>query len=61
MYEVWRRLEPPIINPGRVREAMVRSSEEGAVWDTVTWSVIDRVITYDSAAWLAQISDRVEA
>jgi hypothetical protein len=52
MYEVWRRLEGPVVNPSRVREAMVRSTEHGAVWDTPTWSLIDRIVSIDPAAWV---------
>lgn len=52
MYEVWRRLEGPVVNPSRVREAMARSTERGAVWDTITWSLIDRVIAIDPAVWV---------
>ena len=52
MYEVWRRLEGPVVNPSRVREAMVRSTEHGAEWDTPTWSLIDRVVFIDPAVWI---------
>jgi hypothetical protein len=54
MYEVWRRLEGPVVNPTLVREAMVKSRDQGAVWDTVSWSLIDRVIAIDSAVWIVQ-------
>ncbi len=54
MYEVWRRLEGPVVNPTIVREAMVKSSEHGAVWDTVTWSLLDRVISIDPAVWIVR-------
>lgn len=52
MYEVWRRLEGPIVNPTRVREAMSQSTEKGAVWDTASWALIDKVISFDAAAWI---------
>jgi len=29
MYEVWRRLEGPVVNPTLVREAMVKSRDQG--------------------------------
>jgi hypothetical protein len=54
MYDVWRRLEGPVVNPSLVREAMVKSSQQGAVWDTVTWSLIDRAIAIDPAVWIIQ-------
>lgn len=54
MYEVWRRLEGPVVNPKLVREAMVRSTDQGAVWDTVSWSLIDRVTAIDPAVWVVQ-------
>src|SRR5258707_11739746 len=40
MYEVWKRLEGPVVNPSLVREAMLKSSQAGAVWDGVSWSLI---------------------
>jgi hypothetical protein len=52
MYEVWLRLRGPVVNPSRVREAMVRSAEDGAEWGTLTWSLIDRVISIDPAVWI---------
>lgn len=54
MYEVWRLLEGPIVNPTMVRAALVKSSERGAVWDTATWSLIDRVISIDPAVWIIE-------
>ena len=54
MYEVWRRLEGPVVNPSLVREAMINSTNQGAVWDAVSWSLIDRVIATDSAVWVIQ-------
>jgi hypothetical protein len=54
MYEVWRRLEGPIVNPTMVREAMRKAADNGAVWDTVSWSLIDRVISMDGAAWVVE-------
>lgn len=52
MYEVWRRLEGPVVHPSRLREAMVRSTEHGAEWDTLTWSLVDRVVAIDPAVWV---------
>jgi hypothetical protein len=54
MYEVWRRLEGPVANPTRIREAMLKSASEGAVWDNVSWSLIDRVAAIDSVIWVVQ-------
>jgi len=54
MYEVWRRLEGPVVNPTMVREAMRKATDKGAVWDTVSWSLIDRVISTDGAAWVVE-------
>lgn len=54
MYEVWRRLAGPVVHSGRVREAMVRSTEHGAEWDAPTWSIIDRVISLDPAVWVVR-------
>jgi hypothetical protein len=52
MYKVWRLLEGPVVNPTMVREAMHKSADQGAVWDTISWSLIDRVISLDPAIWI---------
>jgi hypothetical protein len=54
MYDVWKRLEGPVVNPTLVREAMIKSRDQGAVWDTVSWSLVDRVIAIDPAVWVVQ-------
>jgi hypothetical protein len=55
MYEVWKLLKGPTINPALVREMMVRARDQGAVWDVPAWSIIDRVIQYDPAVWIVQV------
>ena len=45
MYDVWRSLEGPVVNPTMVKEAMLKAKEKGAVWDAAAWSIIDRAIT----------------
>jgi hypothetical protein len=52
MYEVWKRLAGPIVNPALVRDAMAHSTSKGAVWDNAAWSIIDRVIAIDAAVWV---------
>jgi hypothetical protein len=52
MLQVWKLLEGPIVNPTMVREAMRKSADDGAVWDTASWSIIDRVIAIDPAVWI---------
>jgi hypothetical protein len=52
MYVVWVYLSGPVINPVRVKEAMAISTDKGAVWNMVLWSVIDRVIQIDPAVWV---------
>jgi hypothetical protein len=54
MYEVWLRLEGPVVNPTLVRKAMVKSTNEGAFWKAVSWSLIDRVVADDPAVWVVQ-------
>ena len=49
MYDVWRSLEGPVVNPTMVKEAMLKAKEKGAVWDAGAWSIIDRAITIDPA------------
>lgn len=52
MYEVWQRLRPPVLNPTLIRELMYKTTQEGAVWDSATWSIIDRTIAIDPAVWI---------
>ncbi|HYZ23765.1 MAG TPA: alpha/beta hydrolase fold domain-containing protein [Rhodopila sp.] len=54
MYEVWRRLIPPTVNPARVKEALVASEKLGAVWRGEVWSLVDQAIALDPAAWIVQ-------
>jgi hypothetical protein len=54
MYQVWKLLEPPIVNATLVREMMVKTRDQGAVWDSPVWSIIDRVIQHDPAVWVVQ-------
>jgi hypothetical protein len=54
MYDVWRLLEGPVVNPTLVREAMIKSRDQGAVWNNVSWSLVDRVIAIDPAVWVVQ-------
>jgi hypothetical protein len=52
MYEVWRCLTGPVINPTMVRDEMIKSKNVGAVWDVPSWALIERVIETDRAVWL---------
>jgi hypothetical protein len=52
MYEVWRHLTGPIINPTIVRDEMIKSKSLGAVWDLPSWALMDRIIEFDRAVWL---------
>ena len=54
MYEVWRRMRGPAVNPTLVRDAMVETAKQGAVWDNVSWALVDRFIGIDPAAWVVQ-------
>ena len=54
MYEVWKVLQGPAVNPTIVREMMVKARDQGAVWDGPTWPIIDRVIQHDAAVWIVQ-------
>jgi len=54
MYEVWKMLKGPTVNPTLVREMMVKARDQGAVWDVPAWSIIDRVIQHDPAVWIVQ-------
>src|SRR5262249_54886380 len=49
MYTVWKLLQGPVVNPTLVRETMAKTRDQGAVWDQLSWSIIDRVIQYDPA------------
>src|SRR5262249_36519447 len=54
MYQVWKLLQGPVVNPTLVRETMAKTRDQGAVWDQPAWSIIDRVIQYDPAVWVIQ-------
>jgi len=54
MYAVWRSLEGPVVNPSMVREEMMKSRDEGAVWPVPAWALIERVIQIDPAVWVTQ-------
>jgi hypothetical protein len=54
MYEVWKALKGPTVNPTLIREMMVKARDQGAVWDVPAWSIIDRVIQHDPAVWIVQ-------
>jgi hypothetical protein len=55
MHDVWRLLEGPTVNPRRVREAMMETTKQSAVWRNSAWALIDRVIASDPAVWLVGI------
>lgn len=52
MYQVWRCLTGPVVNPTMVRDEMMKSKNLGAVWDVPAWSLVERVIDSDRAVWL---------
>ncbi len=52
MYEVWRGLEGPVINPTILRGKMEKSTEKGAVWASPAWALLDRIILHDPAVWI---------
>jgi hypothetical protein len=52
MYNTWRCLAGPVINPTVVRDEMLKSTSEGAVWDVPARALIERVIEFDRAVWL---------
>ena len=54
MYKVWHLLNLPVINPTLVRQSMEAAAKEGAVWDTVSWSLLDKVIEHDASAWIVK-------
>jgi hypothetical protein len=54
MHEVWTRLAPPVINPHLVRDLMVKTTNQGAVWDSPSWSLIDRAIAADPSALIVE-------
>ena len=58
MYDVWRSLEGPVVNPTMVKEAMLKAKEKGAVWDGAAWSIIDRAITIDPAVMVEYDNSR---
>lgn len=51
MYEVWRMLEGPVINPTMLRDELMKTREAGAVWDPPIYALVDRAIARDPTAW----------
>jgi hypothetical protein len=58
MYKVWKTLEGPTVNPAMVKEAMLKSKEFGAAWDSAAYSIIEKVIATDPAVWVVEPSRR---
>jgi hypothetical protein len=54
MCKVWDELEGPTVNPSLLREALLKSRDKGAVWDTAVISIVDRAILVDPAVWVVQ-------
>lgn len=52
MYQVWRALGGPVVNPTLVREEMARTAAKGAVWDNLIWAILDSRIAGDPAVWV---------
>lgn len=59
MYDAWRALTGPVVNPTVVRDEMIKSKNEGAVWDVPSWALIERVIEFDRAVWLVPTATAV--
>jgi len=53
MSNVYKLLNPPIINPTLVKEALIKTKEKGAVWDTAAYTLVERAIARDPHAWIA--------
>jgi hypothetical protein len=58
MYEVWRLLEGPVVNPTLVRAEMARSTDKGAAWNNAAWAIVDRVMAHDPAVWVVRSVNR---
>ncbi|WP_262265518.1 hypothetical protein [Microvirga yunnanensis] len=56
MCKVWDELEGPTVNPTMLREALLKSRDKGAVWDTAVYSIVDRAISIDPAVWIVKPS-----
>ena len=54
MHEVWMRLAPPVVNPRLVRDLVTRTTNQGAVWDAPSWSLIDRAMSADPTALIVE-------
>jgi hypothetical protein len=59
--EAHNLIEGPIINPTLVREMMVKTRDQGAVWDVPVWSIIDRAIQHDPAVWNLTVAGTLSA
>ena len=55
MYQVWPLLKGPVVNPTLVRAEMSKTAADGAGWDSVAYSIVDRVIAQDAAVWVVSM------
>lgn len=57
MHDVWKSLDGRALSPTRIREAMQKASNIGAVWDNSAWALIDRIIAIDHAVLSVRFDD----
>lgn len=56
MAGVYKLTEGPVINPVHLRDALLRTRDQGAVWDGPLYAMVDRIVARDPSAWV--ISER---
>jgi hypothetical protein len=57
MYYVWKELGGPVVHPTMLKNLMTKAAAEGAGWDTVSWSLIDRAIARHPTEWIVRLLD----
>jgi hypothetical protein len=52
MNDAYRTLDGPIVDPGRVKVALLAAAEKGAVWDSAVYAILNRVMARDPGVWV---------
>lgn len=58
MYEVWRLLEGPVVNPMLVGAELARTTRRGARWNSAAWSIVVRAMEHDPLEWVVVPAER---
>jgi hypothetical protein len=56
--DIWRSLAPPIVNPGKVREALDVAARKGIVVAQTVHAIIDDRLRANPAKWVVDLGDK---